>query len=150
VLMAPAFGFKQIPTPITVPAMNVVSILPESYRWIDSDLKEDFQPAWTYPRHSYHALAQLMRLSCSVQTAARNEPPAAARILVITNADDGSVNNELTRQAVASWQAHSPNVATYEFPAALELDHDLIDPNRPEQRIDLVYPIIIGLFEQYK
>ena len=150
VMMAPPFGFREIPTSITVPAMNVFSLLPESYRWIDSDLKTEFEPAWAYPRHSVHALAQLLRLSSSVRTAAHSASPAAGRVLVITNANDKSVNNELTRQAVASWQAHSLDVFTYEFPASLGLGHDLVDPHRPDQQIDLVYPIIIELFEKYK
>jgi pimeloyl-ACP methyl ester carboxylesterase len=75
VLIAPAFGYKEVPTPFTVPAMNAISILPESYRWVDEELKTDFPPAWVYSRYSMHAMAQLLKLSFSVQTAARSVRP---------------------------------------------------------------------------
>jgi hypothetical protein len=28
--------------------------------------------------------------------------------------------------------------------------HDLIDPNQPDEKVDLVYPVLIGLIEQYR
>jgi pimeloyl-ACP methyl ester carboxylesterase len=149
-LIAPAFGYKEVPTPFTVPAMNGIAVLPESYRWVDAELQMDFPPAWVYPRYSMHAMAQLLRLSFSVQTAAARVRPGATHILVVTNANDTAVNNDLTVQAVAKWRSHSADVQTYVFPASLGLDHDVIDPNRPEQQIDLVYPGIIGLVEQYR
>jgi len=150
VLLDPAFGVKTIPTAFTVPTMNGAAVLPESYIWIDPELEADFPPAWVYPRHSAHALAQLLRLGFAVQAAAGREGPGAAHILVITNANDTAVNNDLTAQVVAKWRAHSADVATYEFPASLGLDHDVIDPNRPEQQIELVYPVVIGLTEKYR
>jgi hypothetical protein len=60
------------------------------------------------------------------------------------------VNNELTNQAVTKWRTHGADVETCEFPASLGLDHDVIDPSRPEQQIDLTYPTIIGLIENYR
>jgi pimeloyl-ACP methyl ester carboxylesterase len=149
-LIAPAFGYKEVPTAFTVPAMNGISVLPESYRWVDEELKTDFPPEWVYSRYSVHAMAQLLRLSLSVQTAAGRERPGAAHILVVTNASDTAVNNELTTRTVAKWRAQGADVETYEFPISLGLDHDVIDPNRPEQQIDLTYPVIIGLIEKYK
>jgi pimeloyl-ACP methyl ester carboxylesterase len=149
-LIAPAFGYREVPTAFTVPAMNGISMLPESYRWVDEELKADFPPEWVYARYSMHALAQLLRLSLSVQTAAGEGRPGAAHILVVTNASDTAVNGELIAQTVAKWRDHGADVETYEFPASLGLDHDVIDPNRPEQQIDLTYPAIIGLVEKYK
>ena len=60
------------------------------------------------------------------------------------------MNNDLTGQAGAKWRAHGADVETYEFPASLGLDHDVIDPNRPEQQIELTYPVIMGLTEKYR
>jgi len=38
-------------------------------------------------------------------------------------------------------------VERYEFPKDLALNHDLIDPEQPNQNIALVYPKIIELIE---
>ena len=56
----------------------------------------------------------------------------------------------MTGRVVALWQARGTNIATYEFPGHLGLNHDVVDPHRPDQQIDLVYPILMDLFEKYK
>jgi carboxylesterase len=150
VVISPAFGFKQIPTPLTTPAINLISVLPESYSWWDPSLQMETLPSYAYPRYSRHALAQIVRLGFSIQGAARRTRPAARRIIVVTNANEPSVNNELTGQVVASWRAHAADIAIYEFSSELGLPHDLIDPNQPDQRTDVVYPTIIGLVEKYR
>lgn len=145
VIISPAFGYKQIPTALTAPAMNIVSILPDSYSWWDPELKMDVQPPYAYPRYSMHGLAELLRLGFSVQMAARQVHPATGALIVITNGDEPSVNNALTQQVVNSWRKHGANLTTYEFPADLRLPHDLISPSQPGQRIDLVYSRLLEL-----
>jgi hypothetical protein len=54
----------------------------------------------------------------------RQTAPTANRLIKVTN--DTSVNNLLTSQVVADWQAPSANMTIYEFPLSLELGHDLI------------------------
>jgi hypothetical protein len=49
---------------------------------------------------------------------------------------------------IKTWQARQANLTTFEFDADLELPHDLIDPNQPAQRIDVVYPRLIELVGQ--
>jgi hypothetical protein len=83
-----------------------------------------------------------------VQVSARQQAPAAHKLIVATNANDASVNNDLTMNVVRDWQAHGANLSTYEFRADLRLDHDLIDPAQPAQHIDLVYPRLIELVNQ--
>jgi carboxylesterase len=46
---------------------------------------------------------------------------------------------------VKSWQAWAAKVSTYEFAASLNLGHDLIDPDQPQQRVDIVYPRLLKL-----
>lgn len=145
VIISPAFGFKQIPTPLTTPVMNIFSILPESYEWWDPAVKENNLPLHAYPRYSKRGLAQTLRISAAVRAAAGSTAPGAQRILVITNASDTAVNNDLTALVVQAWQAHAANLTTYEFPADLQLGHDLIDPAQPTQRIDIVYPVLLEL-----
>jgi alpha-beta hydrolase superfamily lysophospholipase len=145
VLISPAFGFRAIPTAITAPTMNIVAFLPDTFVWWDEALKENELPLHTYPRYSKHALAQILRLGFAVQHEAGQQASAAARILVITNANDPSVNNDLTAKVVSMWNRAGAAVQTYEFPASLGYAHDLIDPSEPYQAIDAIYPLLIDL-----
>jgi pimeloyl-ACP methyl ester carboxylesterase len=144
-IISPAFGFQQIPTRLTAPAMNITALLPDAFAWWDANLKENVAPLHTYPRYSKHALAQIMRLGFAVQMKSWITPPAALRIIMVTNANDHDVNNVLTAEVVRRWQRSGSNVTTYEFPSALGLNHDLIDPEQPNQPVDIVYPQLIDL-----
>jgi len=148
VIISPAFGFQAIPTAITAPVMNIVSILPDTFVWWDETLKTDSLPFHAYPRYSKHALAQIMQLGFAVQKKAKQQSPAAAKILVITNANDTSVNNILTAQVVSNWTRDGANIKTYEFPVTLGLAHDFIDPSQPNQPIDVIYPQLMDLITQ--
>ena len=89
-----------------------------------------------------------MRLGFAVTSAARRNPPAAGSLVVVTNANDSRVNREMIDQAVTLWQARAPGkVSTYEFPASLGLDHDVIDPSQASARPDVVYPKLIELIQ---
>ena len=145
VIISPTFGYKKIPTPLTLPAANLYLALPNSFQWWDPSRQDDIGPAYAYPRYSTRALAELLRLGFAVQVAAQREPPAAHSILAVTNANDPDINNVLTAAVVKAWRGHNARVRTYEFEAALRLGHDLIDPTQPDQRIDIVYPRLIHL-----
>jgi carboxylesterase len=148
VIVSPAFGFKSIPTPFTAMVGNLFTILPNSYGWWDEVHQANGKPTHAYPRYSKQALAQTLRLGFAAQAGAQRMPPAAQKIIVVTNANDPSVNNALTTNVVKTWQAHAANVSTFEFVADLRLGHDLIDPTQSDQQIDLVYPRLIDLVNQ--
>ena len=145
VVISPAFGFLEIPTPLTAPAMNAVIALPDAFVWWDSETKEKYGDYYTYPRYSKHALAQIMRFGFSVQVDARKRHPSAGRIFVVTNANEDSVNNELAIEVADHWRQQGAQLVTYEFSANLGLPHDLIDPNKPHANTELVNQKLIDL-----
>lgn len=144
--ISPGFGFAQVPAPLTVPAANLYLWLPNSFQWWDPDLKEAAGPPNAYPRYSTHALAQILRFSFAAKAHARQTAPLAHSILVITNDNDKSVDNAATNGVVNDWRNQGArDLRTFTFDASLKLGHDLIDPARPDQRIDIVYPKLIDL-----
>lgn len=148
VIIAPGFGFNFIPTLLTAAVMNVFTLLPDGFQWWDPMTQAKTPPVYAYPRFSQHALAQILRLGFVTQVDAQHRSPTAKQIIVVTNANDIAVNNDLTREVVKTWQAHGANLSTYEFEAKLNLDHDIIDPNQPHQQVDVVYPRLINLVNQ--
>ena len=89
-----------------------------------------------------------MLLGLDVLRASRRSAPACGSILVVTSASDFAANNTLTARLAANWQERRPGaVATYEFPKKDDVPHDFIDPNQPNQRVELVYPRLIEMLE---
>jgi carboxylesterase len=144
ILVSPGFGFRRIPTPLTAAAMNAYSFLPNSYTWWNSELQAAGSPPFQYPRYATRALVQFLRLGYTVRVQARWLPPAAKKIIVVLNANDSLVNNELTRQVVEAWQTSGANVAIEEFDANLKLPHDLVDLDS-DQPVEMVHARLIEL-----
>jgi carboxylesterase len=147
VIISPAFGFKQIPTPLTAAVMNIFTLLPDAFEWWDPTLQVDTPPAQAYPRYSRHALVQVMRLGFAIQADARRSPPAAKKLIMVINPTDESINNPLITKVVDQWQAHGAKLSIYELDRALQLHHDLIDPGQPYQQTAQVYPLLIKLVD---
>lgn len=149
VLIAPVFGLHAIPVPLTTPAANLFTVLPNFFLWQDGELKADVpNPPQVYPQNATQAISQILRLSFAVQAEASRSAPAATSILVVTNAYDDAVDNEVTAEVVANWRENGlAYLQTYEFEAGLGLDHDLIDPAHPKQKIDKVYPVLLDLMD---
>ena len=62
---------------------------------------------------------------------------------MVTNANDFAVNNTICDAFVAAWRKHQTNqIYSYQFPRALGLPHDIIDPRQPIKRMDVVYPLL--------
>jgi len=148
VVISPAFAYQQIPAPLTAPVMNIYLALPNSFAWWDPEQQESIGPEHAYPRYSTHALVQFLRLGFAVRRSARRSQPAAGSILVVTNASDTSVNNEVVYEVIESWRAQGANLSTYEFGSNLGLEHDLIDPAQENQHIEIVYPQLIELITE--
>lgn len=150
VLIAPAFGYAQVPAALTVGAMNAaLRLLPNFFIWWDPALKENWGAPHTYPRISSRAVMSVLRLAFATRARAAQHPPAAGSIVLVINANDDKVDNAAARRMVQAWRASgAPDVTVYEFPAELKLHHDLIDPSEPDAHPELVYPKLLELLDK--
>ena len=148
VIISPAFGFRKVPTFFTAAVMNIFSVLPDEFTWWNPDLQADVLPSYAYPRYSRRALAQILRLGFAVRRDIHHKSAGAKKIVVVFNENDNQVDNELTQDIVKSWESRNANLTTYEFDLSLKLGHDLIDPNLPNQKIDIVYPKLVELMRK--
>jgi carboxylesterase len=143
VLIAPMLGLRPIPG-WALKAMTGLAIgLPNFYIWWNRRLKDKIGPQHGYPRFATRAYAALFETGSTLQKAARTSAPKAPHIDVITNAAEPRLDNRFTYQLVDGWRRHGATVGTFEFPISDHLPHDLIDPANPEQRTELVYPLVI-------
>ncbi|WP_338065424.1 alpha/beta hydrolase [Thiospirillum jenense] len=144
IMIAPAFSFKPIPLPLTTAAMNLFSILPDSFVAWQPTNRIDDTPNYAYPEYSYHALAQILRLSCMIKQAAQHTAPATRRLVFVLNPNDQSVNNDAARELAARWRnQYQVNLTIIDLPDQLKLAHDFISSERPHQFPELVYPRLL-------
>jgi pimeloyl-ACP methyl ester carboxylesterase/heat shock protein HslJ len=146
--MAPFLGVEFIPTALNQPFANLLYRLPDFFQWWDPVHKSGnpLTAEYAYPRYSIHAMDDFLVLGFSTRSLAKGTPPAAAKIVMITNAADPSVSNPINDLIVAIWREHGgAQVDTYEFPKDIDLPHDMITPTRPGNRVDLVYPKLFEL-----
>jgi hypothetical protein len=124
--------------------------LPDFWQWWDPIHKENnpFSAPYSYTRYPLHALLENMRLGYAAEADAKRVRPAANKIIVITNANDDSVNNGVVAEFEQMWKEHGDeNLVAFQFEKSLGLPHDLITSTRPGARIDLVYPKLLDLIQ---
>jgi pimeloyl-ACP methyl ester carboxylesterase len=148
VLLAPALGVYVVPAPFTRLAGEVIARLPNRFEWWDPRVKAAIkQPEISYPRYARRGIAAFLRLSYAMQDLARHNPPAARRIWVITTESDTAISQPVVEHVIGLWRAQGVDVQTHRFSAALNLDHNFIDPGHPKQHVDVTYPVILAALE---
>lgn len=146
VMIAPMFGIGQIGPHLTVLCMSLFLALPNIPT-------QHFFPFQDGPTHSYlgfstRALVEVMRLAASVYISARKRPAAVQSLLLVTNASDTAVNNNVTWGMLSRWKLRGmQHVEVYEFGREHQLIHDVIDPEQCEQQVSLVYPVLMDLLK---
>lgn len=146
VLIAPALGPKGMPAAMVPLLTGALLHVPNFYVWWDSKLRDrNPGPRQCYPRFASRAIAEVYRLGASVMREAARAKPRARRLVLVTTAGDDAVNNGMCADLARLWRARGARVQTYQFPVAMRIHHDMIDPEQPYQRTAIVYPLLIQL-----
>jgi esterase/lipase len=140
IIIAPFLGARIIPAGLTGIVAYGVQLLPDIKQWWDPEKKEHCDgPDYGYPWHSTHSLGQILQLGFKVVASARRQPPAAARIWVVINDHDESVNKAMILRLVETWQkANATQLNVFHFPDKLGLPHDCISLEQPKGNTRLV------------
>jgi esterase/lipase len=150
VVIAPAFGVlpnrRYFGYGANRAALEVLTRLPNHMAG-PSQLDAE-RPPHTYAYVATRGLVAVLRLGAVVLAAANQYPPAAREIVVVTNENDGVVNNAVTEVLVRRWSARvGMAVRTFVFPRQQQLIHDLIDPLQRRQQTAQVYPALLDLID---
>ena len=141
--VAPDFALLELPYPVSRLVARALSALPNFFLWWDPRERERHRPATAYPRFSTRALAQTLLIGDDVCAAARRQAQRADRIVTVVNRCDPAVNNEVAHQVSLAWNGWNPRGVEYVELRRLPENHDIIDPQNPLARIDLVYPRLL-------
>ncbi len=145
--IAPFFGLLQVPAPLTSALVNLADILPP-FAW---GIPESVASGGEYAPYAgldnnTRSAAAYMRLGRMVLADAADHPHRAARVVTVVNDGDDTVNNDLTDELTSRWLDLATGATSeYRFAASLDLPHDLIGPDRVDQRTSEVYPVLLEI-----
>lgn len=149
VLLSPFLSPAAYPAWLIRPMARVMLPMPNQFWWWDDTLKDQAPgPRYGSRRYPTHGMAQVMRLSFAVRREAEQRAPQSEVIVVVTNAGPReTVDNAVTAELVEEWQRWGQTeVVTFELASTLDLKHNYIDPNTPDQPVDVaqvVHPLVI-------
>jgi len=149
--MAPFLGLLQVPAALTPALVNLADLLPPIAWGIPESMASgsgEYAPYAGLDNNTRSAAAY-MRLGQLVLADAALHPHRARRTVTVLNEAEDTVNNGLVDDLTSRWRDLAPErTATYRFPAALDLPHDFIGPDRVDQRTAEVYPVLLELLAQ--
>lgn len=142
--IAPFLGIIGLPHEAEQYIARLTHRLPNVFMWWDPVARERQSPDHGYPRYATHALATCQQLAHETLQAAAYARPASARLLVVTNARETSVNNRTIMRLLHMWRAHGARADLHVF-RHLPPSHDIIEPLRRRRLFRYVNPSLIAL-----
>ena len=144
-LLAPPFGWTE---PLDRAATRLAAALPNAFVWWDEKSREKLAgPDHVYPRFATRAAAASLMLGADVRARAEvhDEKPGCRSAAFVTIEGDHAVGNAAIVALAAAWRDRGVRVESYEFPAHLGLNHDVIDPAQVGANPAVTYPEILRL-----
>lgn len=142
--VAPEFALLQLPYPVSRAAAGMMKLLPNFFVWWDPRVREEQLPPTAYPRYSTRALAQTLRIGEDVYGAAAQRVPRADRIVTVVNPGDPAVNNAAAKRVSTQWSQRHQGIEYVEV-EGLPRNHDIIEPQNPFARTEIVYPKLLEI-----
>jgi pimeloyl-ACP methyl ester carboxylesterase len=141
IIIAPFLGARIIPAGLTRILPFGLKLLPDIKQWWDPEKKEHCDgPDYGYPWYSTRSLGQILQLGFKVFALGRRRSPAAAKIWMVINDHDESVNKDMILRLVETWQrSNASQLKVFHFPDELGIPHDCISVEQPKGNTSLVY-----------
>jgi pimeloyl-ACP methyl ester carboxylesterase len=145
VLIAPALGLtRREGTHLQKGIAFLLPLLPDiriDWYGVDPDA-----PGYAYPGFSSRALGQILRVSMATFAEAFDHAPQVQDVVLVTSKSDETVSDYLAWQLIGIWRGKGlANFTAVDFPKAMAIDHDMIDPTHKNQQTQIVYPVIVSL-----
>jgi pimeloyl-ACP methyl ester carboxylesterase len=144
IAVAPFCGVRELYGGLNDVFGAVLRTAPNRFGWWDPRVKQGQPPQHGYPRFATRALGASLQLStdlCAPQSAVHGR-----RVVVVCNRDDPAVNNAFAVRRFGRLAAQGIVVESVMLHGLPKI-HDIIEPQGPLARPDLVYPQLIEIIE---
>ena len=147
--VSPFFALLQLPFGVSSTLGALLRRFPNMFLWWDPRVRAKQRPRTAYPRFSTHALGQALRIADLVHGDADRTKALAHQALTIVNRADPAVNNAVSADVSRNWHGLRGAGVAYRELRSLPTNHDIIDPDNPLARTELVYPVLLdALFSE--
>jgi carboxylesterase len=145
VLIAPLFGIATAPGRWTPLIARLAGVLPNFFMWWDPRVRERLGgPSVVYPRFSTRSIAATMQLGAVTLERARERGLSCRSLALVTVGSDLAVDNGQSAELVRACRARgNTTIEAYEFPRALGLNHDIVDPRQLGADPSVTYPVLL-------
>jgi carboxylesterase len=145
VLIAPLFGIATAPGRWTPLIARLAGTLPNFFMWWDPRVRERLGgPSVVYPRFSTRSIAATMQLGAVTLERARERGLSCRSLALVTVGSDLAVDNGQSAELVRACRARgNTTIEAYEFPRALGLNHDIVDPRQLGADPSVTYPVLL-------
>ncbi len=148
---APSLGLAALGSAINLILMHWMLALPHFSVWKDPIRRsKGYSRPHSYKRQSTRGMGEVMRLGWATLRKARRLRAPARRITLVTNGADVAIDPSMVRNLARAWRRRGSAVATFEFDAALDLPHELIDPTEEGADPMVTYPELLRLIASHE
>ncbi|HEY0614600.1 MAG TPA: alpha/beta fold hydrolase [Candidatus Elarobacter sp.] len=144
--IAPFCGLRELPGAANDALGALLRAAPNRFSWWDPRKKERQPPPHGYPRFATRALGESLRISTGLDRVPDDGIDHARRALVVVNSAEPVVNNAHAVRRFRALRRYGVEVRRIELHGLPKI-HDIVEPQIPEARTDLVYPKLIELIE---
>ncbi len=147
VMIAPIFGVARAPGAWTPLVTRMGISMPNFFFWWDDQRREELLgPKHVYPRFSTRSVAATLYVGSATRAEAEQRAPACRELVMVTVGGDVAADNAMCAALMSTWRARgAPGLTEYQFPAALKLNHDVVDPEQVGGNPALTFPVLTRL-----
>jgi hypothetical protein len=120
---------------------------PNRFAWWNPILRERQMPEHGYPRFTTHAIAHATRMARGLLLDSQSRGPAAAQVVLITNARESAVHNRSIRRLYQRWHERRPESVELVALIGLPPSHDIVEPLRPGDLAARVFPDLLAAID---
>ena len=85
-------------------------------------------------------------MSVATFAGAFDRAPRVQEVVLVTSKTDEAVSDLLAWQLISLWRSKGLfRFTAVDFPKAMGIEHDMIDPAQKNQQTQIVYPILVNL-----
>jgi carboxylesterase len=144
--IVPLFGITRLNATGNAVVSRALRALPDFILPWDPHGSAHESPPYAYPDFPTRALAECVRIGIDVYRTAQRRPPSGTTAMLL-NANEPACNNALAFDIAAGFGRDRAGACDTIVMEGLPINHDVIDPNNPNARTDVVYPRVLALIE---